>query len=60
MNCKGCVGAVERVLTKMEGVESYTVDLKEQKVTVKGDLKPEEVLEKVAKSGKATSYWPKE
>ncbi|KAJ7529640.1 hypothetical protein O6H91_15G059800 [Diphasiastrum complanatum] len=60
MTCEGCVGAVKRVLTKMNGVESYTVDLKEQKVTVIGDVKPEEVLEKVAKTGKATSYWPKE
>ncbi|KAK1300687.1 hypothetical protein QJS10_CPB13g01636 [Acorus calamus] len=33
MSCEGCVGAVKRVLNKMEGVESYDVDIKEQKVT---------------------------
>ncbi|TYH87985.1 hypothetical protein ES332_D01G156200v1 [Gossypium tomentosum] len=44
MSCEGCVGAVKRVLGKMEGVESYEVDLKEQKVTVKGQVQPDAVL----------------
>ncbi|XP_074587117.1 copper transport protein ATX1-like [Curcuma longa] len=57
MSCEGCVGAVKRVLTKMEGVESFDVDLKEQKVTVKGDVKPEAVLQTVSKTGKKTSFW---
>ncbi|XP_042446143.1 copper transport protein ATX1-like [Zingiber officinale] len=57
MSCEGCVGAVKRVLTKMEGVESFDVDLKGQKVTVKGNVQPEAVLQTVSKTGKKTSFW---
>ncbi|MBA0849954.1 hypothetical protein Goshw_023319 [Gossypium schwendimanii] len=103
MSCEGCVGAVKRVLGKMEGrtpllrlstyrdlddgqplipsfnmssskfgyccyifchkrsvisgVESYEVDLKEQKVTVKGQLQPDAVLQTVSKTGKKTTFW---
>jgi copper chaperone CopZ len=54
---QGCSGAVQRVLSKMEGVQSVDIDLKEQKVVVKGDVDPQKVLETVAKTGKATSLW---
>ncbi|XP_057426614.1 copper transport protein ATX1-like [Lotus japonicus] len=60
MSCQGCAGAVNRVLEKMEGVESFNIDLKEQKVTVKGNVKPEDVLETVSKSGKKTAFWEDE
>ncbi|XP_031117274.1 copper transport protein ATX1-like [Ipomoea triloba] len=60
MSCQGCVGAVNRVLGKMEGVESFDIDLKEQKVTVKGNVKPEDVLQTVSKTGKKTSFWEAE
>ncbi|KAK8956700.1 hypothetical protein KSP39_PZI001549 [Platanthera zijinensis] len=60
MSCQGCVGAVKRVLSKLEGVESFNVDLEEQKVTVKGNVKPEAVLQTVSKTGKATSFWEAE
>ncbi|KAG6519331.1 hypothetical protein ZIOFF_022824 [Zingiber officinale] len=56
MSCQGCAGAVKRVLTNME-VESFEVDLQEQKVTVKGDVTPEAVFQTVSKSGKKTSFW---
>lgn len=54
---QGCVGAVKRVLTKLDGVESVDVDLKQQKVTVKGSADPNVVKETVAKTGKATQFW---
>ncbi|PPS03652.1 hypothetical protein GOBAR_AA17010 [Gossypium barbadense] len=74
MSCEGCVGAVKRVLGKMEGhlscvslpteiwmlalrVESYEVDLKEQKGTVKGQVEPDAVLQTVSKTGKRTTFW---
>ncbi|GLJ24903.1 hypothetical protein SUGI_0476490 [Cryptomeria japonica] len=58
MSCQGCVGAVKRVLDKMEGVETYDVDLQEKKVTVKGNVKAEDVLQTVSKTGKQTTFWP--
>nr|GMC61583.1 copper transport protein ATX1-like [Ipomoea batatas] len=60
MSCQGCVGAVKRVLGKMEGVESFDIDMEEQKVTVKGNVQPDEVLQTVSKTGKKTSFWESE
>ncbi|XP_010522335.1 PREDICTED: copper transport protein ATX1-like [Tarenaya hassleriana] len=60
MSCQGCVGAVNRVLGKMEGVESFDINLKEQKVTVNGNVEPGAVLETVSKTGKPTAFWPAE
>ncbi|KAF7846714.1 hypothetical protein BT93_L3865 [Corymbia citriodora subsp. variegata] len=60
MSCEGCVGAVKRVLGKMEGVESFDIDLKEQKVTVKGNVQPDAVLKTVSKTGKKTIFWDAE
>nr|KJB75019.1 hypothetical protein B456_012G020400 [Gossypium raimondii] len=60
MSCQGCVGAVKRVLGKMEGVESYEVDLEQQKVTVKGNVQPDAVLQTVSKTGKKTAFWEAE
>lgn len=58
MTCSGCSGAVTRVLSKTPAVESFTVDLEAQKVTVvSSSLLPEEVVELVAKTGKTTSLW---
>ncbi|CAM0910550.1 unnamed protein product [Alopecurus aequalis] len=60
MSCQGCVGAVKRVLGKMEGVESFDVNIEEQKVTVKGNVTADAVLQTVSKTGKKTEYWEPE
>jgi copper chaperone len=60
MSCQGCVGAVERAIKKMSGVETSNIDLKEQKVTIVGNVKADEVLERISKTGKPTEFWPKE
>ncbi|KAL9422381.1 hypothetical protein AB3S75_034618 [Citrus x aurantiifolia] len=60
MSCEGCVGAVKRVLGKMDGVETFDIDLKEQKVTVKGNVQPDAVLQTVSKTGKKTAFWEEE
>jgi len=57
MMCTGCSGAVERVLGKMEGVQSFDVNLETQKVTVVGTVTQEEVVAKIAKTGKAVEPW---
>ncbi|XP_076891006.1 uncharacterized protein LOC143542258 [Bidens hawaiensis] len=60
MSCGGCAGAVKRVLTNMEGVETFDIDLEQKKVTVKGNVEPDAVLQTVSKTGKKTEFWPKE
>lgn len=57
MMCEGCVGAVKRILGKMEGVESFDVTLDTKKVTVTGSIEPSAVIEKLNKAGKATALW---
>jgi Cu+-exporting ATPase len=37
MTCDGCVRSVERKLSKVDGVESAHVDLREEKATVEYD-----------------------
>lgn len=41
-------------------MESYDIDLKEQKVTVKGNVQPDTVLQTVSKTGKKTAFWEAE
>ena len=48
------------MLTKMEGVESFDIDMEQQKVTVKGNVKPEDVFQTVSKTGKKTAFWEAE
>ena len=58
MTCGGCKSAVERVLGRKEGVQSFEVDMDAQKVSVVAvGLTAEEILDTVAKTGKATSVW---
>jgi copper chaperone len=54
MSCGGCSGAVERVLKKLEGVESFDVSLDTQTahVVTGPDVDYETVLEKIKKTGK--------
>ncbi|PTB36776.1 uncharacterized protein TrAFT101_007353 [Trichoderma asperellum] len=52
MTCGGCSGAIDRVLKKLDGVESYEVSLENQTATVVTALPYETVLEKIYKTGK--------
>ncbi|SJX64430.1 probable ATX1-antioxidant protein and metal homeostasis factor [Sporisorium reilianum f. sp. reilianum] len=52
MTCSGCSGAVSRVLSKLDGVDSFDVSLENQSVVVKGSAAYETVLEKIKKTGK--------
>lgn len=57
MTCQGCVGAVDRSLKKLNGVQSVDINLEQQKVTVKGNVTPEAVVQQVSKTGKPTELW---
>jgi len=54
MSCSSCSGAVERVLKRLDGVQSYDVNLDHQSVEVVAEpsLSYETVLEKIKKTGK--------
>ncbi|KPM39153.1 hypothetical protein AK830_g7413 [Neonectria ditissima] len=52
MSCGGCSGAIDRVLKKLDGVDSYEVSLENQTAKVVTGLPYETVLAKIAKTGK--------
>ena len=53
LSCSGCSGAVNRALSKLEGLSSYNVDLEKQTADVYTDhVSYEDVLEKIKKTGK--------
>ncbi|KAJ4002694.1 Cytosolic copper metallochaperone [Fusarium irregulare] len=52
MSCGGCSGAIDRVLKKLDGVESYEVSLENQSAKVVTALPYETVLQKIVKTGK--------
>ncbi|RKF53240.1 Metal homeostasis factor ATX1 [Golovinomyces cichoracearum] len=58
MPCKGCSGAITNVLSKLEGVESFSVSLEDQTATVvtKDDtLTYDTVLKTIKKTGKTVN-----
>ncbi|KAG8838456.1 Cytosolic copper metallochaperone, partial [Serendipita sp. 411] len=53
MTCGGCSGAVSRALGKLDGIESYEVDLEKQSVVVRPTSATyDQVYEKIQKTGK--------
>ncbi|KAI0154445.1 iron copper transporter [Xylariaceae sp. FL1272] len=54
MSCGGCSGAINRVLGKLEGVESYDVSLDKQEAVVVASpsLSYDTVLRTIKKTGK--------
>lgn len=49
------VSSLSEIHAKCAGVESYTVDYKQQKATVIGTADPEEIMTRIRKSGKTVS-----
>ena len=64
LHCKQALGFesehIRRTFVVSSGVESFDVDIKEQKVTVKGNVTPDAVLQTVSKTGKKTAFWEAE
>ncbi|XP_077224140.1 heavy metal-associated isoprenylated plant protein 23-like [Tasmannia lanceolata] len=58
MDCEGCEHKVKKVLSRMEGVQSVDVNLKQQKVTVTGYVEANKVLKRVKATGKKAEIWP--
>lgn len=53
MSCGGCQKAVERALSKLDGLSSVDVNLEKQSVTVESDtVDYDTVLDKIKKTGK--------
>eukprot|EP00249_Psilotum_nudum_P008780 c21504_g1_i1 orf=333-701(-) len=57
LHCQGCVRRVRKAVSKLEGVDSYHLDLDKEKVTVIGKVNPKVVLQRVSKI-RAAEFWP--
>ncbi|XWS54477.1 hypothetical protein CRYUN_Cryun10bG0092800 [Craigia yunnanensis] len=57
LHCQGCAGKVKKLLSKMEGVTSFSIDFESKRVTVMGHISPVGVLESISKVKKA-EFWP--
>lgn len=44
----------------VKGVESFDVDIDQQKVTVIGNIEPQVIFDKVSRTGKKTEFWKDE
>ncbi|KAJ7520534.1 hypothetical protein O6H91_19G009900 [Diphasiastrum complanatum] len=58
MYCEACEKSVRKALSRMIGVESVDVDMKQQRVTVMGYVDREKVLKKVRRTMKLAEVWP--
>ncbi|KAI9485180.1 MAG: hypothetical protein EXX96DRAFT_613081 [Benjaminiella poitrasii] len=52
MTCSGCSNAVNRALSRLEGVEKIDISLEKQEVVVDTNLPRETVLAAIKKTGK--------
>jgi copper chaperone len=55
---QGCSGAVQRILTKAQGVDKFDINLEERTVTVESaSLSQDDVMQIIKKSGKDTEVF---
>ncbi|KAJ6413941.1 hypothetical protein OIU84_006696 [Salix udensis] len=56
-HCDGCKKKIKKMLKKIEGVYSTTIDAEHGKVTVTGDVDPAKLIKQFEKSGKHAELW---
>ncbi|GLT78995.1 hypothetical protein SLA2020_505090 [Shorea laevis] len=59
IHCEACKKKVKKILTNIEGVYATDIDLRQQKVTVTGNVDSETLIKKlIKKTGKHAELWP--
>lgn len=58
MDCEGCERKIKSVLSGVKGAKSVDVDMKQQKVTVTGNVEPKKVLKAAQSTKKKVEMWP--
>ncbi|KAF9681616.1 hypothetical protein SADUNF_Sadunf05G0020400 [Salix dunnii] len=56
-HCDGCKKKIKKMLRKIEGVYSTTIDAEHGKVTVTGNVDPAKLIKQFEKSGKHAELW---
>ncbi|CAL9767994.1 unnamed protein product [Musa acuminata subsp. burmannicoides] len=57
IHCDGCKHKVTKLLHRIEGVFSVSIDIEEQKVTVSGNVDSETLIRKLVRAGKRAELW---
>ncbi|EHA8590086.1 heavy metal-associated isoprenylated plant protein 37 [Cocos nucifera] len=57
IHCDGCKQEVKKLLQRIEGVYTVSIDAEQQKVTVSGNVDSKTLIKKLAKSGKHAELW---
>jgi len=57
MSCSACVGAVEKAVKKLDGIDSCTVSLLTNSMTVEGQVSSEDIISAVEKAGYGASLY---
>ncbi|CAN0897143.1 Heavy metal-associated isoprenylated plant protein 36, partial [Linum grandiflorum] len=60
VHCEGCKRKVKKILNNIDGVYMTEIDLRQQKVTVIGNVDGEALVRKLVKMGKHAELWPEE
>eukprot|EP00249_Psilotum_nudum_P036122 c6379_g1_i2 orf=416-1093(+) len=58
IHCEGCTKKVKKILQKIDGVQTVTVDSNLGKVTVSGTVDSNGLIKKLGKAGKHAELWP--
>ncbi|KAJ9131414.1 hypothetical protein P3X46_035075 [Hevea brasiliensis] len=58
VHCEGCKRKVKKILTNIDGVYTTDIDLRQQKVTVLGNVDADTLIKKLVKAGKHAELWP--
>ncbi|XP_010922573.1 heavy metal-associated isoprenylated plant protein 37 [Elaeis guineensis] len=57
IHCDGCKQEVKKLLQRIEGVYTVSIDAEQQKVTVSGNVDSKTLIKKLARSGKYAELW---
>ncbi|KAI3839952.1 hypothetical protein MKX03_020440 [Papaver bracteatum] len=60
MHCEECIKKIRKAIKKIEDLETYDFDIKNNKLTVSGNVTPEKVIKVLQKIGKSASIWDEE
>lgn len=52
LHCEACVKTVQQALSKQQGVESYEISLKDQRVVVEGHAAPSQIARALKQDGR--------
>jgi len=57
MHCERCIKAIKKAIKTIDDMESYQLETETNKVTVTGNVTPEEVVKALHKIGKTATCW---